>query len=728
MTSHISQSPTKLHESNGKLNPTRLHSVDGASVLAIVKLYALDQVSRRDSLPNTNHDSDKTWHFENSPHFPSLAIYLDLLMLRMNCSPFCFVIALLYIDRLRTDCGVRFTSQNAHTLFLTAAVISTKYLDDQFFLNKHYAHLGGLSSSVFNEMERSMLSLLNYSLTFDIDRLEQFFGRICHTVYPPRVDSPLSAKSDSLSDPSTERKHSSSPDTQNLNLSGSPPSSSFSTLSSLNVHSKVFVPASRRLYDNHKRQKLEAQRESFLMAQEDINAISVTPLHITTLPVVFPSVPRAHSRESTHYFYPLPPTLPFSFLRHRSKGSYPQTLSWENNASPPPVSSPNDAEGPLNSFFFANTQSALPPMIHPTPSSSSFPLAHLLQMKGIPPSSSLFPSIQQPSVINPPVHSSISPAFISAPQPTPSPAILVNPNHSHTPTLITLPYSPLPKLSVNRLSPGESELVMDKQQAQPAQLSLGLKRLSSSGLTQPVEGAHSQLEDHKLPAMITLPVNLNSLTANNAEHRNPPQSDSTHTSSLRLSRDHPQQSPGRSNNTPTLRLNQPASTKQHIASETSVGYQRLPEPPLFLDISQTDTTPSKQQSSPSSSISILPFPPLAAVAAPNESKLTPLLTTPSHTPLPSTTPHQVLNIATQSKPKTDALIVPTPSPPTQFAFPASSPPPLLQTPPVTTAILLSPPVRLPQPHAAPLQPQFYSFKRPVQHAVPQTLVASNTFV
>ncbi|KAK2946742.1 hypothetical protein BLNAU_18338 [Blattamonas nauphoetae] len=195
------------------------------------------------------------------------------LMLRMNCSPFCFVIALLYIECLRTDCGVRFTSHNAHTLFLTATVVSTKYLDDQFFFNKHYAHLGGIAPTIFNDMERTLLSLLVYSLPFDVCHFEQFFNRIRDTVYPPLAGSQLSAKTES-SDLSIDTK-------QPSNLEISTPFSSISTLSSLTVHSKVFIPASRRLSEDRERHKLEAQRESFLMAQEDFSAIPPTPPHIT---------------------------------------------------------------------------------------------------------------------------------------------------------------------------------------------------------------------------------------------------------------------------------------------------------------------------------------------------------------------------------------------------------------------------------------------------------------
>ncbi|KAK2941701.1 hypothetical protein BLNAU_23385 [Blattamonas nauphoetae] len=122
-------------------------------------------------------------------------------------------------------------------------------------------------------MERTLLSLLDYSLPFDVCHFEQFFHRIRDTVYPPLAGSQLSAKTES-SDLSIDTKQPSNPEI-------STPFSSISTLSSLTVHSKVFIPASRRLSEDRERHKLEAQRESFLMAQEDLSAILPTPPHIT---------------------------------------------------------------------------------------------------------------------------------------------------------------------------------------------------------------------------------------------------------------------------------------------------------------------------------------------------------------------------------------------------------------------------------------------------------------
>ncbi|KAK2957494.1 hypothetical protein BLNAU_7393 [Blattamonas nauphoetae] len=280
-------------------------------------------------------------------------------------------------------------------------------------------------------MERTLLSLLVYSLPFDVCHFEQFFHRIRDTVYPPLAGSQLSAKTES-SDLSIDTK-------QPSNLEISTPFSSISTLSSLTVHSKVFIPASRRLSEDRERHKLEAQRESFLMAQEDFSAIPPTPPHITAESGSFPPVPQTKSLDVAHYFYPLPQTLSYSLFRYRSYGSVQQTLLWGNNGSPPPASSPNDPEGLTGSFFFTDKQSSLPPVTHPTTTSFAFPLAHLLQMKGIQPSSYLFPTLPPSLAVTPPVGTSVSPVFFSPTQPAPSPATLANPTAPRTPTQLILP-------------------------------------------------------------------------------------------------------------------------------------------------------------------------------------------------------------------------------------------------------------------------------------------------
>ncbi|KAK2956692.1 hypothetical protein BLNAU_8326 [Blattamonas nauphoetae] len=329
------------------------------------------------------------------------------LMLRMNCSPFCFVIALLYIECLRTDCGVRFTSHNAHTLFLTATVVSTKYLDDQFFFNKHYAHLGGIAPTIFNDMERTLLSLLVYSLPFDVCHFEQL-AAFCQNGVIRLVD-----------------RHE-------------------TTFQSGNLHSVFFhidaVFADRALQSVYSSQSASQRRPRTPQTRSAAGKLLDGPGRLQCHPADAPSHHRrTKSLDVAHYFYPLPQTLSYSLFRYRSYGSVQQTLSWGNNGSPPPASSPNDPEGLTGSFFFTDKQSSLPPVTHPTTTSFAFPLAHLLQMKGIQPSSYLFPTLPPSLAVTPPVGTSVSPVFFSPTQPAPSPATLANPTAPRTPTQLILP-------------------------------------------------------------------------------------------------------------------------------------------------------------------------------------------------------------------------------------------------------------------------------------------------
>ena len=46
--------------------------------------------------------------------------------------------------------------------FLTALVISAKYLDDNFYKNEYYAKVGGISLVEFNTLETTLVSLLEF--------------------------------------------------------------------------------------------------------------------------------------------------------------------------------------------------------------------------------------------------------------------------------------------------------------------------------------------------------------------------------------------------------------------------------------------------------------------------------------------------------------------------------------------------------------------------------------
>lgn len=76
------------------------------------------------------------------------------------------VAALALIDRLQTlHPQLTINSRNGHRLYLTALLISSKYLEDLYYSNKYFAKISGLCNiDEMNELELTMLELLDFQL------------------------------------------------------------------------------------------------------------------------------------------------------------------------------------------------------------------------------------------------------------------------------------------------------------------------------------------------------------------------------------------------------------------------------------------------------------------------------------------------------------------------------------------------------------------------------------
>jgi hypothetical protein len=56
-----------------------------------------------------------------------------------GCSPECFVLSLVYIDRLIQRNGVTLCSLNIHRVIITSLMLAAKFFDDQYYNNAFYA-------------------------------------------------------------------------------------------------------------------------------------------------------------------------------------------------------------------------------------------------------------------------------------------------------------------------------------------------------------------------------------------------------------------------------------------------------------------------------------------------------------------------------------------------------------------------------------------------------------
>ncbi|GFP91018.1 cyclin-u4-1 [Phtheirospermum japonicum] len=61
----------------------------------------------------------------------SIQSYLDRIFKYANCSPSCYIVAYVYLDRF-TQCqpGLALNSYNVHRLLITSVMVSAKFMDD----------------------------------------------------------------------------------------------------------------------------------------------------------------------------------------------------------------------------------------------------------------------------------------------------------------------------------------------------------------------------------------------------------------------------------------------------------------------------------------------------------------------------------------------------------------------------------------------------------------------
>eukprot|EP00826_Nyctotherus_ovalis_P037649 TRINITY_DN3452_c0_g1_i8.p1 TRINITY_DN3452_c0_g1~~TRINITY_DN3452_c0_g1_i8.p1 ORF type:complete len:202 (-),score=43.07 TRINITY_DN3452_c0_g1_i8:176-781(-) len=105
--------------------------------------------------------------------------YLNRVSYYANCSPSCYVVAFIYIDRLLVNNPqMKLTGRNVHRIALAAIVLAIKYVDDLYMNNLVYARIGGVTLQEFNYMEIGMLTLLNYDLYVDSEAYFEYFNEL----------------------------------------------------------------------------------------------------------------------------------------------------------------------------------------------------------------------------------------------------------------------------------------------------------------------------------------------------------------------------------------------------------------------------------------------------------------------------------------------------------------------------------------------------------------------
>ncbi|CDP03631.1 unnamed protein product [Coffea canephora] len=108
---------------------------------------------------------------------PSLGIglYIERIFKYSCCSPSCFIVAYIYVERFIKRTNAVVTSLNVHRLLITSVMVAAKYIDDAFYNNAYYARVGGVSTLELNKLEIKFLFGVGFQLFVSSDT----FGKYC---------------------------------------------------------------------------------------------------------------------------------------------------------------------------------------------------------------------------------------------------------------------------------------------------------------------------------------------------------------------------------------------------------------------------------------------------------------------------------------------------------------------------------------------------------------------
>ncbi|XP_024358568.1 cyclin-U1-1 [Physcomitrium patens] len=134
-------------------------------------------VARNEQFSNAPSQQGKKltiFHGLRAPNI-SIANYLERIFKYTSCSPSCFVVGYVFLDRLiHRQPDLLVTSLNVHRLLVTSVMVATKMLDDVHFNNAFFARVGGVSVLELNRLELEFLFRLDFKLSVTISVFESY--------------------------------------------------------------------------------------------------------------------------------------------------------------------------------------------------------------------------------------------------------------------------------------------------------------------------------------------------------------------------------------------------------------------------------------------------------------------------------------------------------------------------------------------------------------------------
>ncbi|RHY31245.1 hypothetical protein DYB32_003654 [Aphanomyces invadans] len=167
-----------MHSSTSSAQLTSDSDDRGRAIVQTLSVVLEGMVHPADSIP-VGYLQRTKFEALRAPQI-SILDYLVRIHTYASCSPECFVLALVYIDRLHQMQGFVMTDLNVHRVIITSIVLAAKFFDDHYFNNAYYAKVGGVPCAEMNELEVEFLLLTNFTLHVSTDMYSRYYNELAN--------------------------------------------------------------------------------------------------------------------------------------------------------------------------------------------------------------------------------------------------------------------------------------------------------------------------------------------------------------------------------------------------------------------------------------------------------------------------------------------------------------------------------------------------------------------
>ncbi|GER50843.1 cyclin family protein [Striga asiatica] len=118
---------------------------------------------------------------------PAISIqgYLERIFKYANCSPSCYIVAYIYLDRFtQKQLSMPINSFNVHRLLIASVLISAKFMDDIYYNNAYYAKVGGISTAEMNLLEVDFLFGMSFQLNVSTSTFHHYLREMIFHLPP----------------------------------------------------------------------------------------------------------------------------------------------------------------------------------------------------------------------------------------------------------------------------------------------------------------------------------------------------------------------------------------------------------------------------------------------------------------------------------------------------------------------------------------------------------------